>query len=253
MKLSPVPKPKNYCRCGCGAEIKATRKWVSGHNLRRRSKDAIVRNGRTYVKINCSECRTKFERRSDQVNRYGKVNFCSKKCVSKYQSRERTGKPIPLARNGEYRKCRNCFKEYYINPYRAKKTNSRYCSNKCQFDYQRKKGIVPKGFVSSANNKGKNNGMYRHGKRTGGNISRKELRKQIANRDGGDWCLLCGKPGPGLHLHRIIYGSQGGKYELDNCVQLCPIDHDKVHSSKKKWMPILLDHIKNGSLYNGGK
>jgi hypothetical protein len=38
-----IPKPKNYCRCGCGEEIKATKKYVSGHNLKRRPKDAIVK------------------------------------------------------------------------------------------------------------------------------------------------------------------------------------------------------------------
>lgn len=243
-----VPKPKNYCRCGCGTEIKASKKWVSGHNLRRRPKDAIIKNGRLYKEVECSECGNKFLRRSDQINRYGKVNFCSRKCVSKHQSRERTGKSLPALRKGEYRTCIQCRKEFYVKQSQIKQGNPKFCSRKCYEERQRYLGLVPKGFISSVNNSGKNNGNYKHGQRVGGHVQKKKLREQVISRDGGNWCLLCGKPGPGLHLHRIVYGSQGGKYELDNCVQLCAECHELVHSSKRKWMPILKDHIKNGTL-----
>lgn len=248
MMFNPVPKPKNYCRCGCGQEIASTKKWVSGHNLRRRPKGAIVKKGRSYLKIKCSECGKKFERRTDMINRYGKVNLCSRECVSKHQSKQRQGKSIPKARRGKNFNCEICKRNFYRSRSyikRATYRNSevRFCSNKCYRKWQKKTGFVPTGFISSTNNEGKNNGMYKHGKRTGSHVNKSKLRKKVIERDGGDWCLLCGKPGPGLHLHRIVYGSQGGKYELDNCVQLCPEDHDKVHSSKKKWMPYLLKHI----------
>lgn len=253
--LKPVPKPKNYCRCGCGTEIKATRKWVSGHNFRRRPPGTIVRKGRTYLEIKCSECGSKFERRSDQINRYGNVNLCSRRCVSKRQSRNRKGVAIPKARKGKYFNCVVCDRKFYRSRSYVKKAtyrNSevRFCRDKCYKKWQKETGYVPTGFISSTNNKGKNNGRYSHGKRIGENINHRELRQQVIKRDGGDWCLLCGKPGPGLHLHRIVYGSQGGKYVLENCIQLCPKDHDLVHSSKKTWFKPLIDYVKKPSKAN---
>lgn len=71
-----------------------------------------------------------------------------------------------------------------------------------------------------------------------------KVRAAVIERDGGNWCLLSGVPGPNLELHRIVYGSQGGKYEVDNCVLLSKAMHDIVHSDKKTWMPILQDHVR---------
>lgn len=50
---------------------------------------------------------------------------------------------------------------------------------------------------------------------------------------------------PGLHIHRVVYGSHGGKYELNNCVLLCGEDHAKVHSSKVTWAEKLLNYLAN--------
>lgn len=177
-----VPKPKNYCRCGCEAEIPATKKWISGHNLKKKN---------------------------------SKVK----------------------------RKCENCYQTFYVYQSEIKKGGGVYCSKKCYVERQKNTGYVPKNFISSVDNRGKNNGRYKHGKRIGGHTQKRKLREKVIQRDGGNWCLFCGKPGPGLHLHRIRYGSQGGRYELNNCVQLCPIHHDLVHSSKRKWMPILKNYI----------
>lgn len=184
-------------------------------------------NGRIYKTIKCTICKEKFERRSDQIN---VRNYCSKECMSKG------------LRNGKYKQCKQCRSSFYVRPSESKK-GGKFCSKKCYTQWVVDNKYVPENFISSTNNAGENNGRYRHGKRVGGYISKKKLREEVINRDGGNWCLICGKPGPGLHLHRIKYGSQGGKYELDNCVQLCPIHHEEVHSSKKKWMPKLLEHI----------
>ncbi|GGH46179.1 hypothetical protein GCM10008014_08670 [Paenibacillus silvae] len=75
-------------------------------------------------------------------------------------------------------------------------------------------------------------------------MTKEKVRQAVIERDGGNWCALSGVPGPGLHLHRIVYGSQGGKYEVDNCILLSKQMHDLVHSSKKTWMPILQDHVR---------
>ena len=247
-----ILKPKNYCRCGCGQEISATKKWVSGHNFKRRPKDAIVIKGRSYKEINCSECGGKFLRRIDQINRYGKTNLCNKECVNSRQSKTRKGKTLSSARTGDYKNCIQCKKGFYVVNYRLKYENPKYCSKECMDERKRERGTVHKNFIKSADNKGKKNGMYKNGNNVGRAPRKAKLRKEIIEREGGNWCLLCGKPEPGLHLHRIKYGSQGGKYELDNCVQLCAGHHGEVHSNKNKWMPILLDHIENKTLYNNG-
>ncbi|WP_433748305.1 hypothetical protein [Paenibacillus amylolyticus] len=75
-------------------------------------------------------------------------------------------------------------------------------------------------------------------------MTKEKVRQAVIEREGGNWCVLSGVPGPGLHLHRIVYGSQGGKYEVDNCILLSKQMHDLVHSSKKTWMPILQDHVR---------
>lgn len=74
-------------------------------------------------------------------------------------------------------------------------------------------------------------------------------RKIVAARDG-DWCLLCGLPPAGLHLHRVRYGSEGGVYEPSNCVQLCQGDHALVHSNKRLWQPLLLAFLADASVDN---
>ncbi|OMF47748.1 HNH endonuclease signature motif containing protein [Paenibacillus sp. FSL E2-0151] len=74
-------------------------------------------------------------------------------------------------------------------------------------------------------------------------MTKEKVRQAVIEREGGNWCVLSGVPGPGLELHRIVYGSQGGKYETDNCILLSADMHRLVHSSKKTWMPILQDHV----------
>ncbi|KAA8747138.1 HNH endonuclease [Paenibacillus sp. UASWS1643] len=75
-------------------------------------------------------------------------------------------------------------------------------------------------------------------------MTKPKVRAAVIERDGGNWCAISGVPGPNLQLHRIVYGSQGGKYEVDNCILLSKAMHDIVHSDKKKWMPILQDHVR---------
>jgi 5-methylcytosine-specific restriction endonuclease McrA len=96
--------------------------------------------------------------------------------------------------------------------------------------------------VPVVDNSGERNPNYRHGRRTGTFVSKPVVRRAVIDRDG-NWCLICGAPGPGLHLHRVRYGSEGGDYEQANCVQLCGAHHALVHSSKRTWKPLLLEYL----------
>lgn len=118
---------------------------------------------------------------------------------------------------------------------------AKFCSLECRNKWQSESSI-PKGFITGADNQGEKNGRFKHGKRVGGYTQKKKVRLQVIDRDG-NWCLFCGKPGPGLHLHRVIYGSQLGKYEALNCIQLCAAHHETAHSDKRHWQPILLEYI----------
>jgi len=76
-------------------------------------------------------------------------------------------------------------------------------------------------------------------------LTKEQVREEVKKRDG-NWCLLSGKPGPGLHLHRVVYGGMGGgggKYEVWNCVLLSDPMHRLVHSNKRLWMPLLLNYL----------
>ncbi|MFD1179655.1 hypothetical protein ACFQ3W_25610 [Paenibacillus puldeungensis] len=76
-------------------------------------------------------------------------------------------------------------------------------------------------------------------------LTKEQVRAEVKKRDG-NWCLISGKPGPGLHLHRVVYGGMGGgggKYEIWNCVLLSNEMHTLVHSNKRVWMPLLLNYL----------
>ncbi len=76
-------------------------------------------------------------------------------------------------------------------------------------------------------------------------ISR-SLRKRVLKRD--DYmCAYCrcgarvsGNP---LHPHHVLYKSEGGKNLIENLITLCAKHHNMVHSSKRRWQPVLLAYV----------
>lgn len=131
--------------------------------------------------------------------------------------------------------CPQCGTEFYRGP-SAIRLGARFCSRPCHGAWER---AQPRLRVPQVDNSGKRNGRYKHGQRVGAHITKAKVRAAVAERDG-DWCLLCGRPPRGLHLHRVRYGSEGGRYEVPNCVQLCGLHHDLVHSNKRVWQPMLV-------------
>lgn len=47
-------------------------------------------------------------------------------------------------------------------------------------------------------------------------------------------CLICGHQH--THSHRLLPGAWGGKYNLENVVDLCPNHHADVHFLMRMWM-----------------
>lgn len=66
------------------------------------------------------------------------------------------------------------------------------------------------------------------------------LRLEIRNRDR-NVCRWCQQPG--RQVHHIHYRSEGGPDEPENLILLCVDCHERAHSSKKAYKPVLLTYI----------
>lgn len=64
------------------------------------------------------------------------------------------------------------------------------------------------------------------------------IRKAVLKRDKNR-CRFC-RTKDGLHLHHIVYRSQGGEHVEHNLITLCHRHHALIHSDKKKYMPLCL-------------
>src|SRR5699024_10081599 len=94
----------------------------------------------------------------------------------------------------------------------------------------------------SVDNRGKNNGNYKHGKRIGrGGDPKRKLKEGIIKRDGKG-CFLCGSSDY-LHVHRV---TPGGEYSLSNAVILCRNHHALVHTNIKEWTKRFADYTADG-------
>lgn len=71
------------------------------------------------------------------------------------------------------------------------------------------------------------------------------MRALVDDRDGG-YCRGCGRfLGAGRYIHHIFYGGDavgmGGarKHDLDNLVTVCHWCHDRFHSDKRLYQPLV--------------
>lgn len=64
------------------------------------------------------------------------------------------------------------------------------------------------------------------------------VRRAVLGRDKNR-CRFCSTK-DGLHLHHVIYRSQGGEHVEHNLITLCQRHHNLVHSDKKRYMPLCL-------------
>lgn len=56
------------------------------------------------------------------------------------------------------------------------------------------------------------------------------VRQKVLDRDNNQ-CVVCGTSGENrLHLHHIVYRSQGGDHSEDNLATVCHSDHDRIHA-----------------------
>ena len=200
-------------------------------------KECSKKYKKKYVEFECARCHQRFKRRKDLLKEINYCYACSKKIVGE----KNKGKVLEKLRKGEYVSCDNCGKMHYKKRSHLKRGHKHhFCSKKCQGEWSAKHKVADT-FILSANNKDKNNGRYKHGNRVGYHQRHKKLKEQIFKRDGKG-CLLC-KSLEELHVHRIIPGALGGKYELDNTVVLCKVHHQIVHNNYDFWKNELIKRI----------
>jgi len=69
------------------------------------------------------------------------------------------------------------------------------------------------------------------------------LRDSVVRLDGSR-CRCCGSGRNGaLHVHHVMYRSQGGPHEQSNLITLCVDCHMVVHSDKRRYQPLCLGVI----------
>lgn len=175
----------------------------------------------------CTVCREYFD--ADKLRIIGVSGVCSDECLQGFYEKRRLKSTVSDQRvcirdnlptkkrvaNEFTRHCVQCAKKFSTAQLQKK-----YCTPKCRARAERQK--------------------KRHG---GPIINKGAVRAAVIERDL-DACLLCGKPPGALQLHRVKYGSEGGKYVVENCVQLCAHDHlYVVHADKRVWQPLLLEYL----------
>ncbi len=192
---------------------------------------------RRIATLRCEDCGALFQRRADAPTRAvdGKLRctVCSRRARA-------AGRTCPERKTGDTAACAICGTTFYRKGSRA---SQRFCSTDCRDEGLRQADRIP---VPLTDNAGTKNPGYKHGRRVGKNTGKAKVRAAVIARDG-DSCLICGRPPKGLHLHRVRYGSEGGTYVPENCVQLCGDHHALMHSSKRTWQPLLLDYVTTGS------
>ena len=114
-------------------------------------------------------------------------------------------------------KCGTC-KQYFPQEQAISKGVSRFCSTDCA---NGRKSLTRQGRVTK--------------KQSTRSVVPPKIREEVMARDGG--CRFCGTR-TRLHVHHIIYRSQGGQHTPENLIVLCNQHHDLVHSDKKRYMKL---------------
>jgi 5-methylcytosine-specific restriction endonuclease McrA len=70
-----------------------------------------------------------------------------------------------------------------------------------------------------------------------------ERRRKMAARERDHGCRYC-LVARNLHVHHIVYRSEGGTHAERNLITLCNVHHDLMHSNKKRFQPVLKELIR---------
>lgn len=163
-------------------------------------KHEYIQNKKTKL---CKHCNKKFI--TKLIGKYANI-YCSNKCYIKYYKKFHWTKTKII--------CKNCKKYFYIDKYRIRRQEAKFCSNPCRYKYL----------------KGKNHHCWKGGirfwkKRDFSSLKYIEWRNKIFKRD--NWaCQLCADTSPYknyIEAHHLKNWKDYSKlrYTLYNGITLC--------------------------------
>lgn len=104
----------------------------------------VVLGNKTFASTRCLLCGKEKLKEPNQLRKFPRT-FCNSSCAAIYNNN--IARSPKRRKEGEFRNCLRCRKEIYISKgdiektakgITSVKTNGKYCSNKCQVEYQRK-------------------------------------------------------------------------------------------------------------------
>ena len=180
-------------------------------------------NSKTIVE--CEFCGIKFEAWNCRL-RKGCDRFCSRPCVDKWLSKDRSGENHPSWQGGKPTLiCVVCGKEFQSYPDKRRKER-KLCSKTCLNKWQ------------ETSLKGENNPNWKNGISTENNLIRtsakyEQWKTRVFERDNYT-CVRCMKRGGDLNAHHILLfvDFPEERFELSNGATLCIPCHDWIHANE---------------------
>lgn len=222
--------------------------------------------------VSCLNCQKEFTKRPKDIKRTA-LNFCSKTCSYKYQTKDNHhsydatkrghkcltcgniierpglkycsndcyGKANTGAGSARYNQqlisCANCGLDMLRSPAHIHETN--FCGSDCQNTYHSAR-------ISGEANPRYKDGVHKDKKQVkllyeGFTL---KLRKYIRVLDKNS-CRVCGltkdQHGMNMHVHHIDYDKTNNT--VQNLISLCRYCHGKVHGDEEKWLKILSEQF----------
>lgn len=138
-------------------------------------------------------------------------------------------------------RCTNCRSYFKPDKFYMDNQMTRVCSEECYHELRASRSLKGRRTVVRSRRGRVSSSSSSPSQRSNGRQIPSEVRRRVLDRDGRR-CRFCNTK-ENLHLHHIVYRSQGGPDEDWNLITLCLEHHDKVHSSKRTWMPVLRAYI----------
>ena len=176
----------------------------------------------------CEQCGSTFRAEENRVRRNG-ARFCSRACVSKWQSEHRIGKNGPRWTGGLLtRTCEECGAPFEAKRSLVARGCGRFCSSLCW------------GQWLSKHKAGQDSSQWRGGLsfEPYGHEFNRQLKQAVRQRDNLT-CQLCGRAENGqAHIaHHINYIKTDNN--PDNLITLCRECHSKTNFRRSYWQMVL--------------
>ena len=181
---------QNLCECGCGEATTPGRLFISGHNMRGKTRKQRITK-------TCKHCQNPFTGTEAAI---GKRTYCCTECRDEHRRSLRGSADHPK-RSRVIVPCATCGTPVETTPYAAQ-ARPVYCSKECGKQGKRKK-LETIDFAAT------------HW-------------RSVARKTYGRLCAFCGFEFF-VENHHIIHKAKGGTDDIENLIPLCPNHHHMAH------------------------